>query len=388
LRRNQLVVGALAFATLGVVIYTSNTWLEAGSMLAFFSLAGFMLRTDATQASSALGEELTHLMGAAEIKDAFRDNERGYENITKAIHSLDKSIRESTSSLSASFSGLGDKSNRTNSLINDVLALVTGHTKSNHNEESVTVEKFASEVNEILGQYVDLLVDVSEKSIRAVHHIGDMVEELDQMFALLADIRTIAEQTNLLALNAAIEAARAGDSGRGFAVVADEVRKLSKNTDSLSDQIRNRAQRAKTTVTEVRGIVGDIASLDLNNAINARGHVDTMLHGLEEMNNTIHSTMDKLNSLNAAVNHDVNVAVRALQFEDFATQVISEISASLERLDSVNVALDNVCSVAKVTPQDLARIESVRQILKVQPKQSIVRETANSNNSEGEIDLF
>ena len=35
-----------------------------------------------------------------------------------------------------------------------------------------------------LYSYVELLIDVSEKSVQAVHHIGDMVNELEQMFSL------------------------------------------------------------------------------------------------------------------------------------------------------------------------------------------------------------
>ncbi|WP_267892448.1 methyl-accepting chemotaxis protein [Ketobacter alkanivorans] len=237
-------------------------------------------------------------------------------------------------------------------------------------------------------QYVSLLIDVSEKSVQAVHHIGDMVSELDQMFSLLADIRTIAEQTNLLALNAAIEAARAGEAGRGFAVVADEVRKLSQDTNRLSDQIRNRGEVTKSTVTMVREIVGAIASLDLNDAINAKGHVDNMLQGLEETNQHISSTMDQLNSLNVDVNRHVSTAVQAMQFEDIITQIISEISQDLERLDSVNLVLGDVCASANIQENHMDRVSKLENVLAVKKKQSIMRDSVNDASAEGNIDLF
>lgn len=323
------------------------------------------------------------------IQSAIRDNEAGYENITRKVHSLDKAIRDSSKTLSSSFSGLGSTSNQTNLLINEVMKSVTGRTtQKDENEESVTVEKFASEVSDILMQYVSLLIDVSEKSVQAVHHIGDMVKELDHMFGLLADIRTIAEQTNLLALNAAIEAARAGEAGRGFAVVADEVRKLSQDTNRLSDQIRNRGEVTKSTVTMVRDIVGAIASLDLNDAINAKGHVDSMLQGLEETNQHISNTMDQLNTLNVDVNRHVSTAVQSMQFEDIITQIISEISQDLERLDTVNHLLGDVCSAANIVETEMDRVSKLENVLAVKQKQSIMREASKNASSEGDIDLF
>lgn len=326
------------------------------------------------------------------INQAVRDNESSYENITRKVHSLDKAIRDSSGTLSQSFSGLGATSNQTNLLINDVMSSVTGRNQTaeqnEENEENVTVEKFASEVSEILMQYVSLLIDVSEKSVQAVHHIGDMVSELDHMFTLLADIRTIAEQTNLLALNAAIEAARAGEAGRGFAVVADEVRKLSQDTNRLSEQIRDRGEVTKSTVTMVREIVGAIASLDLNDAINAKGHVDNMLHGLEETNQHISSTMDQLNALNVDVNQHVTTAVQSMQFEDIITQVISEISQDLERLDLINHQLGEVCNIATIKEHHMDRVSELENVLAVKKKQSIMRDNGASTPPEGDIDLF
>jgi len=323
------------------------------------------------------------------INQAVHDNESSYENITRKVHSLDKAIRDSSDTLSQSFSGLGATSNQTNLLLNEVMSAVTGQNSSTaENDENVTVEKFASEVSDILMQYVSLLIDVSEKSVQAVHHIGDMVTELDHMFTLLADIRTIAEQTNLLALNAAIEAARAGEAGRGFAVVADEVRKLSQDTNRLSEQIRDRGEVTKSTVTMVREIVGAIASLDLNNAINAKGHVDNMLHGLEETNQHISRTMDQLNALNVDVNRHVNTAVQAMQFEDIITQVISEISQDLGRLDLVNHQLGEVCNIATIKEHHMDRVSNLENVLAVKKKQSIMRDNDASTPPGGDIDLF
>ncbi|MFZ5603611.1 MAG: methyl-accepting chemotaxis protein, partial [Pseudomonadota bacterium] len=304
----NLVTGLLAGVAAAVILLNQNPFIEAADIV-LFAIAVVVLRKWESRANTQpASAELIALAQHPTLQTALNDNLSGCARINRSVDTLGNTMRESSAQLSSSFSGLVSKSNQTNALITSIMQRVTerNHTASQNADDPVTVGKFAEEVSDVLMQYVSLLIDVSEKSIQAVHHIGDMVTELDQMFRLLADIRTIAEQTNLLALNAAIEAARAGESGRGFAVVADEVRRLSKATNALSDQIRNRAETAKSKVTEVRDIVGKIASLDLNDAINAKGHVDQMLQGLEEANQSISATMDQLNALNTAAKQDVS----------------------------------------------------------------------------------
>jgi len=325
------------------------------------------------------------------LNDSMTIMHEGHSEIQSDLSFLKSAIDDSTTQLTGSFSGMSATSNETNKLINHVMSLVTGQTKSSeaddkNQEESVTVEKFAREVSDTLSEYVELLIDVSDKSVQAVHHIGDMVTELEQMFGLLNEIRNIAEQTNLLALNAAIEAARAGEAGRGFAVVADEVRNLSQHTNNLSDQIRNRAEAAQTTVTEVKRIVGEIASMDLNNAIDAKGHVDTMLVSLEDMNQSISSTMDDLNGLNQHVNQDVNKAIMALQFGDVTGQVVSQITAKLNQLEQINKQWDALAEESHFTQHAKGAIDELAVLVEQKHQKTV--ETGEEAGSGGDLDLF
>ncbi len=94
-----------------------------------------------------------------------------------------------------------------------------------------------------------------------------------------------------MALNAAIEAARAGEAERGFAVVADEVRKLSLNSNILNEQIRKQAENAKKTVDQVRQLVSDTSSKDMQEAESSKGKVDFLIGELEAMNTGLSSQL-------------------------------------------------------------------------------------------------
>lgn len=248
-----------------------------------------------------------------------------------------KTVEQSVGQLYTSFQGLNEKSNQQHELMMSVVSRISGKVNGEHcgGSKQVTLGDFANEVGNILEDYVKLFVDVSDKSVQAVHNIQDMVKQLDGMFSLIHEIRGIAEQTNLLALNAAIEAARAGEAGRGFAVVADEVRKLSQDSNALNEQIRERAEAAKSTITNVEAVVGEIASLDMNIAIDAKGHLDGMLSELEGVNISVREGVNRMAQVSKDIAQDVNGAITGLQFADIVEQQTVKMQQQLDTLQQV-----------------------------------------------------
>ncbi len=268
---------------------------------------------------------------------------------TRRVQSL---VNENVASLNRSFQGLSEKSIKNQQLMLTVLGRITGTDKAasaDENVQQVNMKQFAAEVGQILDQYVELFVKVSERSVQAVHRIQDMVTELDGMFSLISEIRGIADQTNLLALNAAIEAARAGEAGRGFAVVADEVRKLSQSSNLLNDQIRQRAEGTKRMVTGVQSVVAEIASLDMNLALDGKTHLDGILLELEDVNRSVADTLQTLSQISEDVTQDVNCAVTALQFGDIVEQVLTQteqqVAAIEQELSGLSAKEDYSASV-------------------------------------------
>jgi len=247
--------------------------------------------------------------------------------------SIRTAVETNVTNLSDSFQGLMSKSAEQNDAMTQLVSRISG--QGEQTENRVTLGGFASEVGQILDDYVELFIDVSDKSINAVHNIQDMTEQFDSMFTLISEIKGIADQTNLLALNAAIEAARAGEAGRGFAVVADEVRKLSKDSNNLNEQIRTRAEQSKATIIRVEKVVGEIASLDMTIAIDARGHLDGMLAELEGVNQDVSMGVEKVAEVNGQVQADVYQAVTALQFADIVGQDAEKIRLAVQGIKAI-----------------------------------------------------
>lgn len=306
------------------------------------------------------------------------------KTLSNDIHQI---VNDSVQKLYTSFRGLNDHSSTQNDLMISVANRIAGRAEDDDEEEStLTLHDFAEKVGRILDDYVKLFVDVSDKSVLAVHKIQDMVKQLDVMFDLTNDIRGIADQTNLLALNAAIEAARAGEAGRGFAVVADEVRKLSKNSNVLNEQIREQTEAAKVTMTNVQGVVGEIASLDMNIAINARGHLDAMIIELEEVNQRASEGVAKLSQLNVNISQEVNTAVTALQFADIISQAANKMES---KLSEIRCIVDAVHGQPE-QPKDNAEIAITDAIRKLEE----VIDAFESNNQQvipegsGDVELY
>lgn len=224
-------------------------------------------------------------------------------------------VDESVETLNESYFELQKLAEQQNQITAELVENLLGNRDSNSDIGQVLPKTEA-----IIRQFVDTLVDVSEKSISAVHSIHDMSDKLDAVFRLLEQVRGLSEQTNLLALNAAIEAARAGDAGRGFAVVAQEVRNLSVKAEELNTQIESEINVAQQTVQEANKTVGEMASIDMTEAIESKEKVDEMLRGVQQVNVTVEQEVQKIRSSGDLLHAQVDNGIRALQFADIIVQ--------------------------------------------------------------------
>ena len=305
-----------------------------------------------------------------------------YDTITQ-LHSV---ISDATNKLNNSFNGLSEKSTEQKRIMEEVLATFQEeHDKSN---QSFSFSTFATQIDDTLRNYVDILVDVSDRSIESAHKMQDMVTQMDEMFKLMQDVQGLSEQTNLLALNAAIEAARAGEAGRGFAVVAEEVRRLSDHSRQLNEQIKDQTRLVKESLSDASRIVGHIASLDMNLAINAKGNMDEMINRLERINQFVAQSLEASSAIGVGIRQDVGNAVTALQYDDTVSQITVYLKQALQNVQQEFIRLQHRIDQGAPVHVLLAEIDTVLQRLLQEGYAKRCKVVHASTMDEGEIDLF
>ncbi|ENM3885677.1 methyl-accepting chemotaxis protein [Vibrio cholerae] len=300
------------------------------------------------------------------------------ENIQRVAEPLEKQrliINSSAETLNNSFFGLQRVSEEQSSVSTQLVDNLMANQGSEFDLMQVLPKTEA-----IIQQFVQILVDVSEKSISAVHSIHDMSQKLDMVFKLLNQVRSLSEQTNLLALNAAIEAARAGEAGRGFAVVAQEVRNLSIQAANLNTQI----EVAQDTVDIANRTVGEMASFDMTQAIESKEKVDYMLRGVQQLNTEIEQEVNKLQRLGQQLTQQVREGTRALQFTDIVYQQGEYALGSITFLQEASGLLKAVQSNSRNVQQLIENIEALQE--RSRNRGGLA---ANQHSiDEGEVELF
>lgn len=303
--------------------------------------------------------------------------------LLQSLDQIQGVILDANKKLHQSFNGLTENAERQSDL---TLAIIDQLRAENADDaEALTFTDFAQKTGQVLRDYVDLTVMVSDKGVEAAHKMQDMVGQMDTMFNLLGDVKSLAEQTSLLALNASIEAARAGESGRGFAVVANEVRNLAEKSRNLNAQIHKNVALTKTALTQANDIVADIASLDMNQALQATDNMHQMIEELDQVSHVVSQSLKTSSSITAAIRSDVAMAVTALQYEDMVSQLILHVK------DRLAAICEGVESVRPLLGQgDAAAIlQKFNDVLeKSNQKPEAHRVVASSSMQEGSVELF
>ncbi|ASU23590.1 chemotaxis protein [Vibrio qinghaiensis] len=370
-------------ALFAVMLHSPNLW-SMGLMIFVAAIPWLVLSMNFSEQNKAKAkqnkvrdestlETQQHLQSIAKL---FKETLPKVSSPLTMQHSV---IEGSVETLNNAFFGLQDISEKqshvSSTLVNNLLA-------NQGSEYDLTTVLPRTEA--IIDGFVQILIDISEKSISAVHSIHDMSEKLDMVFKLLNQVRSLSEQTNLLALNAAIEAARAGEAGRGFAVVAQEVRDLSVKARTLNTKIESEINVAQQTVQQANKTVGDMASIDMTHVIESKQNVDHMLRGVQQVNIEIEQEVQKIQELGQELTQQVSNGVRALQFADIVVQQSDYAHASIDYLQEANELLNALLTQSMTKAAWIEQFNQLTERLHNRSGPAAIQ----TNMDEGEVELF
>ena len=246
----------------------------------------------------------------------------------------------------------------------------------------------SKQMKTLLSDLIVAMGATEQRNIDTVAGMDHMMEQINAIFDLLSSVSDISEQTNLLALNAAIEAARAGEYGRGFAVVSEEVRKLSVSSSYLNKQIRSRAEAAIDAVNDARQLVSQGSLYNKKLSMDTRIKAERLTQNFDQLDERTRNNLQSISFINNQLSEQVNVAIRALQFEDITRQLSEQSEAHLIQLQalfkqalSVSMSVNNEVEIQKL----LALIEESKKSLQTS---RMTRITACTSLDGDEVDMF
>ena len=187
----------------------------------------------------------------------------------------------------------------------------------------------------------------------AMDAMRSLMEEMEQINHLLANIESVASETNLLAVNASIEAARVGTAGKGFAVVAGEVRTLAVRTAAMADEIGNIVEGITKTSQHVYNSVeeGENCVNQGKNCLQVlEKTVSTMADSIQEACHVVEQhriTIDETNSAMIIMTGEVEqIGQHSQNISDRANQISNAVQKQNVSTEKISVQFKEINNMA------------------------------------------
>jgi len=207
---------------------------------------------------------------------------------TKSLFSISDELYKDVSRSTEVVSEFRDKA--------EYISMSSAEILSAMNDVSTSLEELTKAIREI-SEKAQVSSQMVKETSQAVFETKELAEKLKAASFEIEDvvnlINNIAEQTNLLALNASIEAARAGEAGKGFAVVANEVKELARQTQSATQEIKQKIDFLVQATGNVSNSVEGIVSLIKN----VEDAATTIASAVEEQTIVVNSVFEHISSV-------------------------------------------------------------------------------------------
>lgn len=302
-----------------------------------------------------------------ETASAIEEMNNSVSMVAQSAGSLSESAGDTSSSIlqmSASIERIAENANvfsetahETASSIEEMVATIKQISESldNVSKSSEAIASSIEEVNattrdierragESVGLAEAVMVNASERGMKASNAAIEGIENIKKSVAALADVinmlgkRTddigkiltvideVADQTNLLALNAAILASKAGEHGKGFAIVADE--------------IKNLAERTSVSINEIGGLIKSVQDVTKSSIKMSADGIHTVDKGVSLVKDVNTALQDIVESSRAST--EMARAIQRATSEE--SLVIKQITDSI---DSVTTQTENISRALK-----------------------------------------
>jgi len=225
-----------------------------------------------------------------------------FNNFLESLANIVKRLIESTKTLFSISGELHADVSRSTEVVSEFsdkaeyISMSSAEILSAMNDVSTSLEELTKAIREI-SEKAQVSSQMVKETSQAVFETKELAEKLKEATFEIEDvvnlINNIAEQTNLLALNASIEAARAGEAGKGFAVVANEVKELARQTQSATQEIKQKIDFLVQATGNVSNSVEGIVSLIKN----VEDAATTIASAVEEQTIVVNSVFEHISSV-------------------------------------------------------------------------------------------
>ena len=194
-----------------------------------------------------------------------------------------------------------------------------------------------------VGRTLDGMTALKGKVEAIANQIMHLNEQANQIGTISGLVSELANQTNMLALNAAVEAVRAGDRGKGFAVIANEIRQL--------------ADRSKTSASKINNLVADIQA-----AINLS--VKTTNEGTKTVDSGMQLAQGTAEVFSAVADAINSIAVSTQQISLTAQQQALAVEQVVDAMKTINQGAEETAIGISKTKEGTEQLNQASRNLK------------------------